>query len=313
MSKAAVVVAVIGVTLCSLSATSALVQSFSTDIQIDERQAQVTPAQLDLSAAESVRLDAETVEAVLESSYAARQAVLEARPAFVAAVAAATTAFASAKDKVDVSGHRAAVVTAQDVVRATTTDAKLVQEQSDAVTAIASTVTAEVKAFDERVAAEAAARAAAAVARESRSYDGAVWTGEGAGAGDWFADMRQRLTNVGGGHIELRQFDGSCGGVQSVACAYSTGGIRVAPAIASWSSARKNWAMVHELAHTVHFSRWSAVAASAGYAQLFGSDPELLANCMASARGYTNHGHAGQCTGDRIAWAAQLWNGVVAW
>lgn len=296
---------VAGVTLCSLSITSAVVQSVATDAQITSLRAEAAAAETDMDAAELSQFGADVIRLATQTDYTVRQSVLDERPGFVAAVAAADAAFASAKDKVDVASSRAAVIAAQDAVRAERLDSALVRAQTTAVTDIATAVTAEVKAHDDRI---AAARAAA-----SRTGGRTGGSGGAVGGPGWFADMRQRLTNVGGSHVELREFDGQCGGTYALACAYSQGYIAVAPGIASWSGSRKNWAMVHELAHTYHFARWGAVAGSGGYSQLFGSNPELLANCMASARGYTDHGHNSQCNSDRLAWAAALWNGNVAW
>lgn len=126
---------------------------------------------------------------------------------------------------------------------------------------------------------------------------------------DWLADMRARLTAVGGGSAHLEEFDGNCSGVRAVACSFPGGLIKVSSEISSWSSAAKDTVLVHELAHQQQFPIMDQIKASAGYQSLFQSNVELLANCMATARGYTAHGVS--CSQPQVEWARSIWNGVV--
>lgn len=305
--KLALVGAIAGATLCSVSILGTAIKTTQNDEQVAALQADVVSSESALTASHSALYSLAEDLSDVASEYEARQAVLGERAAFVAAVTDADAAFATAKDKVSVESSREAVIAAQNAVLAERADPKVVIAQTAAVAGIATKVIAEVKAHDERVAATAAARA-------NQSSGWAPSRGQSSpsgGGGDWFADMRQRLNTVGGGHINLEEYDGTCGGQFAAACSFSGGTIKVHSSIAGWSSSRKNWAMSHELAHQSHFNRWSEINGSAGYQQLFGSNPELLANCMASARGYTNHGH--RCSGEMVNWASGVWAGRIAW
>lgn len=258
--------------------------------------------------------------AELEATIATRQGVVAERNRFSASLASFQAALISATGKVDGAAQKDRVLAAQTAVTGILDDAPAVAAQVAEVDAATSELTAAVKAKDEAVAAErrrmqsvqrpAASAKPSSPIRSSGSAAASSASAPASSGGDWFADMRSRLNSVGGGHIELAIFDGNCGGVQSVACADSRGTIFVSPAIASQSSARKNTIMAHELAHQYQFPIMAQINGSAGYAQLFGGNIEKLANCMASAKGYTAHGHS--CSAAQISWASAIWSGTVA-
>lgn len=256
-------------------------------------------------------IEIEATAAELDATIAVRRAVLAERDKFTAAVAEAQTAIDSAKDKVDVAPQRDRILAAQNAVQGELEDASAVVAQTAEAVAVTGEITQLVADYDARKAEEARKQAA----RSSGSGGGQLQPGNpnaGVSAGgDWFAEMRSRLNNVGGGHVKLFEFNGSCGGVQSPACAYQFEGIGVNPSIMGLSDARKNWAMVHELAHMYQYNVWSTLVNSASYQNLFGGNIELLANCMASAKGYTNHGHNSQCTAERLDYGRSIWAGIV--
>lgn len=214
-------------------------------------------------------------------------AVLEARPAFLEQVAKAKTVFErAAAKKVDITGARKKVLAAQDVVAAERASASVVAEQA-------------------RVVAQVVVDVTEAIAEKVRSSTPAT--------DGWFEDFRARLDKVGGAHVPLREFDGVCGDVRAVACTFSADDIAVSKDIASYSSSRKDWVAAHELAHTYQWKKWGALQASKGFQQLFGGDVELLANCMVTGRGVTDHGHLSKCTPERVAWAAKVYDGAIPW
>jgi hypothetical protein len=116
--------------------------------------------------------------------------------------------------------------------------------------------------------------------------------------------MRTILNNVGGGHIQLAEYDGNCLGTWAVACAWSDGRITVNSSIASWSYGRKVWAMTHELAHQYQFAKWEAIQSSGTYQSLFNGDIELLANCMTVVRGVS---WRGSCSQAQLDYARTIW------
>jgi len=67
--------------------------------------------------------------------------------------------------------------------------------------------------------------------------------------------------------------------------------------------------MAHELAHQYQFQVWDTLMSSPTYASLYGSNIELLANCMTRARNYNGGGH--YCTSEQKEWANNIWYGVV--
>lgn len=307
-ARAALAAAVLGATLCTASVVGTATKGFQNDEEITTVTSSLSSAEKDQASADAALAATETDLTAVAAEYETRKAVLAERSGFVAAVAAADAAFTSASGKVTVEEQRAAVIAAQNTVLAEASDPAAVTAQTATVADIAAKVTAEVAAYDQR-AAEAAARTSNAA--RSTGPSRAASPSAPVGGGDWLADMRQRLNAVGGSHISLDVYDGWCGSVRAPACAYQGVGIKVSPDIANMTPARRNWAMVHELAHFSHFARWFDINNSAGYQQLFASNPEVLANCMASARGYSNHGH--HCSTEMVNWAAGIWNGTIAW
>jgi hypothetical protein len=83
----------------------------------------------------------------------------------------------------------------------------------------------------------------------------------------------------------------------------------VHPDIASTPDFYRLYAMRHELAHIYQYRVYNDLMPSAGYNRVFGSNIELLADCMVTQRfgGYTTYG----CTGEQVAWAAGIWDGVI--
>ena len=283
------------------------------DEQVTALTAKVETTTNKLADAEKARDQAVALRDETTKLYETRQAVLDVRPAFVEAVASAQAAFTSANGKVDVSALRQGVLDAQATVLAEREDPAVVTTATATVVKAAADAAAQVKAYDDRIAAEKAAAAKRAAQKQPKTNSSARNTGGGGGGYNWFQDLRNRLNNVGGGWVQLFEFDGQCGSVRAAACSWSTGKIGVTREIAGWRESRKNWVMVHEYAHQIYFRNINAISNSNGYRSLFGSNPELLANCMASAWGYTDHGHNGQCYGDRLSWARSIWNGVVPW
>jgi hypothetical protein len=257
-----------------------------------------------------------------------RAAVLDARPAFTEALAAAGAALATADGRVDASAQRQRIVDAQTIVSGERADPAIVAASAEVVRTATAEVTTAVAAYEAeqaRLAAEAAATAfrPGGSGRSSGGSGGSGGSGSGGGSGgsgsgggssgdsggsgggDWFSEARAILDRVGGGGIELRRFDGGCGAVEVAACAYLPAYIGVMPNFASLSYGRKVWLMTHELAHFYEGYVWWELQDSATFGSLFGGDMELLANCMAQARGAYNG-----CSGDRVAFAAGVWNGA---
>ncbi|MFB7251152.1 hypothetical protein [Microbacterium sp. NPDC056234] len=124
---------------------------------------------------------------------------------------------------------------------------------------------------------------------------------------DGHSRVRAALDLVGGEDVGL-EASSSCAGGTAAACANSDGYIKYSAEVATWSDSRLQWAMAHELAHIHQFRVWGALNDSGAYQELFGGDPELLANCMALVRGYAG---AVGCDSDQQAWASGVWVGVV--
>lgn len=124
---------------------------------------------------------------------------------------------------------------------------------------------------------------------------------------DGHARVREALDLVGGEGVGLEQ-SSSCAGGTAAACANSNGYIKYRADVATWSDSRLNWAMAHELAHIHQFRVWGTLNESSAYQEMFGGDPEFLANCMAVVRGYA--GSVG-CDSEQQAWASGIWVGVV--
>lgn len=297
----AAVAAALGLALLTASATGALAAAIKGGSEIASLRADITAFETATTQAQNLaeKTSAQLTEITL--THDANEALLIERANFVAAVASAAAAFTSASGKVDVAAHHAAVIVAQDAVLTEKVDAAVVASQTTVVNGIAAQVTADVAAFDEQ-----AARSSSA----GRSTGGASSSGGNAGVG-WFEDFRQRLNDVGGGHIALVEYDGWCGSQFAAACSFMDGTIKVHSSIADMSSGARSWAAAHEYAHQVHFVYWFQVNNSPGYQQLFGSNPETLANCMAASAGYGNRGQ--HCSGEMLDWAGGIWGGHIAW
>ena len=261
--------------------------------------------------AEEFQVELTAQAAELDGVISTRRAVLAEREKFSAAIGAAGTALSSAEGKIDVVSQKDRVIAAQNAVAGQLEDAELVIAQTAEVNAVAAEITELVRAHDERVAEEARRKAAANSPDRSTGGSSAGGGSTGSTGGDWIGEMRSRLTDVGGGGYSLFEYDGNCDGTQAPACAYSGQGIAVSSSIMQFSDSQKNWAMVHELAHMYQYNVWSTLVNSASYQNLFGGNIELLANCMASAKGYTNHGHNSQCTAERLDYGRSIWNGIV--
>lgn len=243
---------------------------------------------------------------------AARE-LAEAKTDFRRAAKKASAALGTAKGKVDASTERSAVQAAKrQVAEAEVADE--VTAQTHKVNFVRKTVKAKVKAYkeeQERAAREAAQRAAAArqSAAPATGISSSSNDGDSRGGSDgWFSQMRSILNSVGGSGVRLVAFDGQCGRVWAAACSKS-GAIMVNSSIGGWSYNRKVWAMDHELAHQYQFRVWSTLMASDTYRSLFGSNIELLANCMTQARGLNYSSQ--QCSGSQVAFAGGIWQGRV--
>lgn len=231
--------------------------------------------------------------------------LLDARTGFITALSGASTALTSAAGKVDTAAQLAGIRRLQDAVHAERTDPAVVTAATAEVVTTTTTIVTAVAAYDaeqKRLAEERARRAAGAGA-------GASTGTRLPSSGSAYDRVRAALDRVGGGGVPLEQYDGACGGVQAAACAFPAGVIRFTPALASWSNARLHWAMAHELAHIRQFGMWGSLMRSGGYASLFGSNIELLANCMAQQRGYPS-GNV-WCSGAQLDWSASIWGGSV--
>lgn len=129
------------------------------------------------------------------------------------------------------------------------------------------------------------------------------------GSPAWLVEIRNILNSVGGSNYKLEEFNGICGGVNAIACSYSTGEIKVHYSINNYSNSYKKTVMAHELAHQYQFKVWNTLMQSQTYKTLYRSNIEHLANCMASAKGYYEHGQV--CNSSMINYAKNIWNGKV--
>lgn len=283
--------------ICAVTVTQATAAA-AQDVQV---QRTVNEHKVAVATAKDQLARAVTASTAVVTEHTTRQAVLAERPAFLAAVAAADAAFTSAADKVDVSTHRANVIAAQNTVLAERKDPEVIKAQAAAVTDIAGQVTAAVAAFD----AQADADAAAAQSSHTRDSSGDTSQSSSGGGDDWFTDMRNRLTNIGGGGYNLIEYDGNCGAVWAVACAVP-GTIKVNSSLAGWSGSERNWVVAHELAHQYQYAIWDQLHASPAFSALYGGNLERLANCMANAWGY---GGRGNCSSADFDFARAVWAG----
>ncbi|WP_143015821.1 hypothetical protein [Microbacterium sp. 77mftsu3.1] len=135
----------------------------------------------------------------------------------------------------------------------------------------------------------------------------------------WFKDLRKRLNAVGGSHIPIETFNGTCGKAKGkTGCAWGTydkhnGKIAFAAGAAKYDAKTKNWLVTHELAHMYQFANWTKMTKSATYKKVFKSDVERAANCMAQVRGYAypqkSYKPCGNKTGELFA--KELWKNTV--
>lgn len=222
---------------------------------------------------------------------AERDAVLAVRGDFVAELSALSDVLAKAEGKIDATAHRAAAIASQDAVLAERKNPGVVTNATATIHALTAKINDELGVW------EAAHRPVAAV-------DGPRWSGSGPGG---YARVRGALDRVGGGDVGLYE-SASCAGGSAPACANSNGYIKYRSDVAGWGESRLNWAMAHELGHIYQFRVWGALNSSPAYQSMFGSDPEVLANCMALVRGYP--GSVG-CNRDQQIWASAIWVGAV--
>lgn len=272
-----------------------------TEISADIRAATELHADLEerLAAAATAGAELQSEFAALRAETATYDALLAARKTFTDAVAAVDKALASADGKVDTSAERASILALQETVLAERADPKTVTDAATSVGGVIEKVGTAVAEYD----AEQARRAALALVWRG----GASSTAPAAAAtdGSGYARVRAALDRVGGGGVPLEEFGGACAGTNAPACA-SPGIIRYRADVATWSNARLNWVMAHELAHIYQYSVWGALNSSGGYGSLFGRNIEYLANCMAAARGYPSSNVS--CSGEQLAWAGALWS-----
>lgn len=123
--------------------------------------------------------------------------------------------------------------------------------------------------------------------------------------GDALSRARPKLDALGGSWVELRTFDGSCGGRRSQACA-TPGVISLRPDTIGLSDRIFDWIVVHEYAHMIQFKNWNEITGHEKYQRLFGGDIEWLANCMASAWG--QHAHHRTCSAEMLDESHAIWN-----
>lgn len=237
-----------------------------------------------------------------------KTSLVEKRPAYLDALKNFQAAYDATANKVDGSGERQAVLDSQTRVlnadKAETVDAEIasVNQQTQ-------TLKDKVAAYD----AEQAAKEAAEEAARKQNQTGPRSSNppqQSQPEVDWFTQMRQILNDVGGGDIPLEVYDGNCGDVVAVACTKFTGVIQVSGSISGWSYSRKVWAMRHELAHIYQIRVWDQIMNSPTYKSMFGSYIELLANCMAAAKG-SPIGGSMSCSNDQVNWANNIWYGNV--
>lgn len=252
----------------------------------------------------------------MRATITVRESALAQRPAFDAAISTAHAALRSAAGKVDVHKQKREILAAQHAALSAD-DAAAIKAATAAVSASVSTIRARVAEWERAAAERARLQATAQQARVqgtvtvSRS-PGSSWVDAAAAptrSTSWLSRVRSILNSVGGAGVPLRQYNGSCGGVRAIACSYPSGYIAVSSALANKSSSYVKWAMAHELAHQYQFRVWRTLNASKTYKTLFRSNIELLANCMAYAKGAPRYGHA--CSSAQITWAAGIWRGTV--
>ncbi len=259
-------------------------------------------SQRDTAGLEETRARLDLIAAT--SEHAQLASVAAERPTLLDALTAAKSALAAAEGKVDVDAQRHAIIDAENRGFAERGDPAVVRAAAETIRTATGEVTAAV---DASARALAAAASTPAVTYSASQVVGAPASGTQNGQDDWFAQARALLDRVGGSGIELRAFDGGCGDVVAGACAFVPAYIAVTPAFAELSSRQKIWTLTHEVAHFSEMNVWFDLQDSPRYQQLFGDNPERLANCMAQVRG----AYSG-CSSDEVDFAAGVWNGVVS-
>lgn len=120
--------------------------------------------------------------------------------------------------------------------------------------------------------------------------------------------MRSILTALGGERsIQIVEAQVVCGMSNAVGCA-SREKIAIASKVRGYSSAWKWYLMAHEYAHVVHFRQWDQVNNHSTYKSAFRSNPEHLADCMASVKGRRVSGKGYSCTNPQLNFARAVWN-----
>lgn len=259
-------------------------------------------------------------KANIEKQLAAAGEVLAKRQEFAKAVERVKKVSDSAVGKVVTAEWLGKVKDAQGKVITITDDPAKVTELTGVVVKQAEAIEKAVADYDaeqKRLAEERAAKERAAAQRTQSTGTGgngssrvtpptASSNGGGGCGGDHIARGRAVLNSIGGSWVRLESFDGSCSGQNVQGCAYP-GVIKLRPDTAGLGNARFNWIIVHEYAHQIQFNNWNAITSHPTYHSMFGGNIELLANCMASAWGYTAHGH--YCSPAMINAARPVWNG----
>lgn len=232
-----------------------------------------------------------------------KQGLVDARKLFLEAVAGFVSTFETTENKVDNVGERENVLTAQETVLEATTVTEI-EKATKIVTTQTGILTEKVKQHDAEQAHKAAEENRNVQSNNTETNSPGNSNNNSGNSSNWFNELRTILNNAGGGHINLVEFDGTCGGVWAKACAVP-GTIMVNSQLAGESYNRKVWSMTHELAHQYQFNKWDSIMGSSDYHNLFGGNIEYLANCMTAVRGVNASSHS--CNQAQINYASTLW------
>lgn len=274
--------------------------------QIDDARAQTITVSTEADALLDNSTAKATVNTDLRDLITDREAILAERAALLTAIGKARAALEGAPSDVDVVTQRKQVISAQErAVTAVTVD--VMKDATRAVTAATTTVTEKVNQWRAQ---EDAVRAEIGSAGIGGGLTAGTGLTVGAAKSGWFAELRSILNKAGGSRVTLKQYDGNCSGVRAAACSFSSGYIGVTSALAGYSYSYKVWVMTHELAHQYQFKVMHQIKGAGTYRSLFGSNIELLANCMAYAKGAPRYGHA--CSSAQVNWSSSIWRGVVS-
>lgn len=248
-----------------------------------------------------------------EAELATLQAVLAERGNFSAQLERVRQGAATAVGKVDTAQWLERVIALQDEVVTIETDPARVAELTAQVSAEADGIEKAVADYDAEQKRQAEARSSSRSggggggSSSSEGGSPAAVGGGGGSAGDAVSRARSVLAGLGGSWVQVESYDGACGSKTAMACAHSDGVISIRPDAAGLGSGQFNWMIVHEYAHQVQFQNWTGITSHSKYHDLFGGDMELLANCMASARGYTYGGR--NCSQQMVDEAGAVWGG----